>query len=336
MSGMPWFRLYSEFIGDPVIQCLSFEDQRHYVGILCLKCSGLLDKLLEKSTRERMIARGLGLDPASAEEAKRRLCDASLIDAKWQPIAWDKRQYSGAKLPDGESLNGARGYVYFIGPEKGDVKIGYSKNPWARVKDIQTATTKQLRVLATARTTEYSEASIHALFSAHRKAGEWFVRCQEINSVINALSTKEIITQQELVSYVEKLRSSDVSTTTDTEQSQNRTEFISTANAVEGKSRGLPPCPYEQIVDLYHKTLPTLRRIVRLTPARKAQIKARWNEDNQDLDGWRIIFEHIGESDFLMGRTKPRTDNQSPFQADLDWITKAANWVKIIEGKYHG
>lgn len=119
-------------------------------------------------------------------------------------------------------------------------------------------------------------------------------------------------------------------------EAEAEAEYITTADAVVGKSRGLPPCPYEQIVDLYHKTLPTLRRVVRLTPARKAQIKARWNEDNQDLDGWRMIFEHIGESDFLMGRHKPRTDNQSPFQADLDWITKASNWVKIIEGKYHG
>lgn len=110
---------------------------------------------------------------------------------------------------------------------------------------------------------------------------------------------------------------------------------ITTANAVVGEIRGLPPCPYEQIVNLYHSELPTLRRVARLTPARKSQIKARWNEDNQDLDGWRDFFRFISESDFLMGRAAARKDSASPFQADLDWITKAANWIKIVEGKYH-
>ena len=111
--------------------------------------------------------------------------------------------------------------------------------------------------------------------------------------------------------------------------------LISTASAVEGKSRGLPPCPYEQIVELYHQKLPTLPRVVRLTVARKTQIKARWNEDNQDLEGWGRFFEYISESDFLMGRSRPRSDAAVAFMADLEWITKAANWIKIVEGKYH-
>lgn len=250
MPAMPWLRLYTEFASDPVTQSLAFEDQRHFIVLLCLKGNGTLDRPMKPESRDRIIYRGLGLDPNTAEEAKRRLMDAELIDVKWHPKAWSKRQF---------------------------------------LSDHSTERVRKTR------------------------------KNKETGNDISPLLKRNCNAPR-----------------ADTEQSQNRTEFISTANAVEGKSRGLPPCPYEQIVDLYHKTLPTLRRIVRLTPARKAQIKSRWNEDNQDLDGWRIIFEHIGESDFLMGRTKPRTDNQSPFQADLDWITKAANWVKIIEGKYHG
>lgn len=90
---LPWFRLYSEFAGDPVIQSLAFEDQRHYVLILCLKCNGLLDRSVTATRREPIIARALGLDAASAEEAKRRLMEVNLIDRKWQPLAWNKRQY---------------------------------------------------------------------------------------------------------------------------------------------------------------------------------------------------------------------------------------------------
>jgi len=90
---LPWFRMYSEFSGDPVIQSLAFEDQRHYIIILCLKCNGTLDRKIQLPRREQIIARALGLDSPTAEEVKRRLMEVNLIDKKWNPKAWDKRQY---------------------------------------------------------------------------------------------------------------------------------------------------------------------------------------------------------------------------------------------------
>lgn len=90
---MQWFRMYAEFLSDPVVQSLAFEDQRHYVAVLCLKCNGTLDREIAPKTRDRIIYRGIGLDPLNAEEAKRRLMEVGLIDKKWQPKGWDKRQY---------------------------------------------------------------------------------------------------------------------------------------------------------------------------------------------------------------------------------------------------
>lgn len=89
----PWFRLYAEFSSDPVVQSLAFEDQRHFVVIMCLKCSGVLDRQITRPNRERIICRGLGLDPMAAAEVRRRLSDVGLIDQNWQPVAWDKRQF---------------------------------------------------------------------------------------------------------------------------------------------------------------------------------------------------------------------------------------------------
>lgn len=89
----PWFRLYAEFAGDPVAQSLAFEDQRHYLILLCLKCAGTLDRDLPPSRRDSIIARGLGLDSASAVEARRRLMEVGFVDKNWQPTAWDKRQF---------------------------------------------------------------------------------------------------------------------------------------------------------------------------------------------------------------------------------------------------
>jgi hypothetical protein len=90
---LPWLRLYTEFASDPKIQILAFEDQRHFVMLLCLKGNGVLDAdAPSDSYRERLIAKALGLDPASAAEAKRRLSEGGLIGADWQPIKWEDRQ----------------------------------------------------------------------------------------------------------------------------------------------------------------------------------------------------------------------------------------------------
>ena len=97
MTSLAWFRLYAEFATDPVVQSLAFEDQRHFVILMCFKCNGLLDRNISKSMKEKIILRGLGLDPVTGSEVKRRLIDAGLIDNFWQPNAWNKRQYKSDK-----------------------------------------------------------------------------------------------------------------------------------------------------------------------------------------------------------------------------------------------
>lgn len=94
MSTLPWFRMYSEFATDPVVQSLSFDDQRHFVMVLCLKCSGLLDKRFPKpEARIEILKRALGLDGVSFVETCNRLVTAGLVSSDWQPLAWKKRQF---------------------------------------------------------------------------------------------------------------------------------------------------------------------------------------------------------------------------------------------------
>jgi hypothetical protein len=85
--------MYAEFAGDPVVQSLDFGDQRHFVILLCLKCNGTLDRAMDPKVRDRIICRGIGLDPVTASEAKRRLKEVGLIDDKWQPTGWNARQF---------------------------------------------------------------------------------------------------------------------------------------------------------------------------------------------------------------------------------------------------
>lgn len=91
----PWFRFYAKFMTDPDIEELSFEDQRHFVFVLCMKCSGLLDKDFggDREKRERAIARRLGLQGEAFTFAKDRLVAANIINADWQPRSWERLQF---------------------------------------------------------------------------------------------------------------------------------------------------------------------------------------------------------------------------------------------------
>lgn len=85
--------MYSDFIFDEKVEFLAFEDQRHFVFILCLKNMGLLDKdYPQAGMLDRVVAKRLGLFGEAFESAKRRLIDSGLIDEAWQPVAWDRRQ----------------------------------------------------------------------------------------------------------------------------------------------------------------------------------------------------------------------------------------------------
>ncbi len=93
----PWFRLYSEFASDPVVQSLSFEDQRHFVVVLCLKCSEVIDRKISKPAKERIIRQALDLDEKTCAQTKKNLMEIGLIDEKWQPLSWETRQYISDK-----------------------------------------------------------------------------------------------------------------------------------------------------------------------------------------------------------------------------------------------
>lgn len=89
---LPWFRMYADFLNDPKMIALAFEDQRHFIGVLALKCDGAIDDSADGDLLDRIVAQRLWIDHAVIREVKRRLVASGLIDGKWQPLAWDRRQ----------------------------------------------------------------------------------------------------------------------------------------------------------------------------------------------------------------------------------------------------
>ena len=97
---------------------------------------------------------------------------------------------------------------------------------------------------------------------------------------------------------------------------------------VKNKNLAHLRCPYQQIIDLYHKQLSELPTVRSMTGF-KDNLRARWKEEKerQNLAWWDEFFTEISKMDFLMGRVKS-------FKATLSWIVGPKNFDKIINGQY--
>ena len=108
----------------------------------------------------------------------------------------------------------------------------------------------------------------------------------------------------------------------------------------------MPACQHQEVIDLYHQQLPTLRRVEVWNSARQGYLRQRWREVAAELgkekpisasavlDWFNDFFGHIQKSRFLVGKVTGK-DGRA-FAADLEWILRPSNFAKIVEGKYHG
>jgi len=93
-KNLPWFRLYTEIIDDEKIRLLAFEDRWHYIAILSMKGSGLLDSGDNPELMMRKVSVKMGLASREVDEVARRLADVGLVDKdSLQPLAWNERQF---------------------------------------------------------------------------------------------------------------------------------------------------------------------------------------------------------------------------------------------------
>ena len=135
-------------------------------------------------------------------------------------------------------------------------------------------------------------------------------------------------------------------TETETETKTETDIYICPPSGEPEEKTGLPKCSHQEVIDLYHQKLPTLRKVEVWNDARKGYLRQRWRDVSQELaiekpiqtedvlSWWSDFFTHIGTSKFLTGRVNDKSGRA--FTADLEWILKPSNFAKIIEGKYHG
>lgn len=119
------------------------------------------------------------------------------------------------------------------------------------------------------------------------------------------------------------------------------------STAVVKKPKDTPPdCPHQRVIDLYRDVLPELPVPRVWNAERQKQLRSRWREswerlkkasaprgEEDVLAWWRMFFERVKASPWLMGQVSPG-NGQSPFLADLEWLTRPRNFAKVIDGKY--
>ena len=86
--------------------------------------------------------------------------------------------------------------------------------------------------------------------------------------------------------------------------------------------------PYEKIKDLFHEICVSFPKVMKLNDARKKTIKTRYNEYNSDIEIFRTLFTKAEKSNFLKG------NNDNNWSATFDWLLKAQNMIKVLEGNY--
>jgi uncharacterized protein YdaU (DUF1376 family) len=123
---------------------------------------------------------------------------------------------------------------------------------------------------------------------------------------------------------------------------EERREEITLPKGRESESK-IPPCPHQDIVDVFHKTLPELPQVMVWNKTRQGYLKARWREvavekgwksQEEGVEYFQNLFRFVRQSKFLMGKTSG--NGKRPFECELEWLLRPSNFVKVIEGKYHG
>lgn len=85
--------------------------------------------------------------------------------------------------------------------------------------------------------------------------------------------------------------------------------------------------PFEKIMNLYNQTCVSFPRILRIDGQRQKAVAARWKA-NSNIETFETLFKKTEASSFLKGK------NDRNWRADFDWITKATNMTKVLEGRY--
>lgn len=204
---MDWLRLWHDMPNDPKWRTIARKSGQRIgdiIGVythLMVIASSNKDRGSLGDFEQEDIASALNMEVEEVDAILKSM-EGRVISAG-RLSGWESRQ---PKREDGaESSRGkpSDNYVYFVATTDSDVvKIGISKNPWARLSDLQVANATKCSVLATIKTPHRSESEIHKFFAETRKKGEWFSRSDALNALISNIKEKSITQYDECIDFL--------------------------------------------------------------------------------------------------------------------------------------
>ena len=139
------------------------------------------------------------------------------------------------------------GYVYVIGTSYSNpVKIGFSINPWSRLKEITANHHEELQILLTIKTEKRTESLIHAALKNIRTKNEWFLLNENVVEILERLSNNEI----EVEEAINELRNYSVVTTTNYDKLHSSSTEIEVETEYEVEKKGNRNPPANTVFDL--------------------------------------------------------------------------------------
>jgi hypothetical protein len=104
-------------------------------------------------------------------------------------------------------------------------------------------------------------------------------------------------------------------------------------------------CPHVEIIALWGELLPALPQPIAWRGQRVKHLRQRWRElavehrwttRDDGMAFFAKLFRFVGKSKFLTGRVKSRDADRAPFVAELSWLVRPENFLKVCEGRYTG
>jgi hypothetical protein len=129
----------------------------------------------------------------------------------------------------------------------------------------------------------------------------------------------------------------------DLPETETETEIEKRQNSLSGTT--FPPCPHQEILNLWKKNLPHLAQPRSWEGNRVAMLKSRWiqaakpspySEEGyatvaEGLEWWDSFFAYLAKHTNL---AKGFESNGRVWRPDLPWVLNATNFQKIVDGKY--
>lgn len=199
MAALPYMQLY---IADYLADTMHLSTEEHGAYLLLMFNYWQTGRAIPKN-RLAKIARVSDEKWSEIEETLSEFFECD--DDSWVHLRIERDLESVTSSPGGKRTGKSfshEGYLYFItGPDLDRVKIAYTKNPWARLKELRSSYGSNL-VATTVKVVEKKQISVATIFSDLEIENGWFVKNKPIEALISAINEGVVTTVADISDYV--------------------------------------------------------------------------------------------------------------------------------------